>query len=390
MGMSHTADAIIIGGGTVGCWTAYFLAQMKFGRVIVLDRDDLGSGASSRAAGAVRQQGGLPVTVKLGMLSHDFYCALSNEIGVDAGFRETGYVVAATTEEEKRLAEARVPMQRELGLEVRAIEATEVKRFFPFMNTADILAATYCATDGYVLPAKLVRAYTVALVRSGIRFYEHCEVIGLVTEGGRVRGVETTQGHFEAPVVVNAGGPWAGMIAERFGVTVPAKGTRLHVYVTSPRSEFASVPPMFFDVAQGAYFRHEEGGLLVSITDPEEGSSERRDIKWEFLERMRAIMERRVPLLRDTPLSRIWVGTIDYTVDHLPIIDEVPGVKGLFAVTAGGAGMMWGPGVARLAAELISQGETKSADIHMLRLDRFDAQGNSKYFDPLALPFPKE
>ncbi|MBI3303581.1 MAG: FAD-binding oxidoreductase, partial [Deltaproteobacteria bacterium] len=334
--------------------------------------------------------GGLPITVKLGMMSRDFYRALSSEVGVDAGFRETGYVVAATTEVEKQLAEARVPMQRELGLDVRLIDALEVKRFFPFMHTAGILTATYCPTDGYILPPKLVRSYTVALVRSGIPFYEHCEVTGLLTERGRVRGVETTRGRFEAPVVVNAGGPWAGAIAERFGVTVHAKGARHQIYVTAPRPEFAAVPPMFFDVAQGVYFRHEEGGLLIGMSDPEEEPSERKDFDWDYLEKVGKDMEKRISLLKDTPISRVWVGTIDYTVDHLPIIDEVPGVKGLFTVTAGGAGMMWGPGVARLASELIAQGQTKSADIAMLRLDRFDAQGNSKYFDPMALPFPKK
>jgi sarcosine oxidase subunit beta len=387
---THTADAIIVGGGTIGCWTAYFLTQAHFGRVVVLERGDLGSGASGRAAGIVRQQGGLPITVKLGMLSRDFYRALSDEVGVDAGFRETGYVVAATTEAEKQLAEARVPMQRELGLDVQLIEAQEVKRFFPFMHTEGILTATYCPTDGYILPPKLVRAYTVALVRRGIAFYEHCEVTGLISGAGRVRGVETTQGRFEAPVVVNAGGPWAGAIAERFGLTVPAKGARHQIYVTAPRAEFAQVPPMFFDVAQGVYFRHEEGGLLIGMSNPEEEPSERMDIDWEYLAKVRTDMEKRVPLLRDTPLSRVWAGTIDYTVDHLPILDEIPGVAGLFTVTAGGAGMMWGPGVARLAAELITQGQSKSADISMLRLDRFDAQGKSKYFDPMALPFPKK
>ena len=95
-----TADVIVVGGGTIGCWIAYLLTQAKFGRVVVLDRGDLGSGASSRAAGVVRQQGGLPITVQLGMLSRGFYRALSAEVGVDAGFRETGYVVAATTETE--------------------------------------------------------------------------------------------------------------------------------------------------------------------------------------------------------------------------------------------------------------------------------------------------
>jgi sarcosine oxidase subunit beta len=387
---TYAADAVVVGGGTIGCWTAYFLTRAKFGRVVVLDRGDLGGGASSRAAGVVRQQGGLPITVTLGMLSRDFYRALADEVGVDAGFRETGYVVVATTEAEKQLAEARVPMQRDLGLDVRLIDASEVKRFFPFMHTEGILTATYCPTDGYILPPKLVRSYTVALVRSGIPFYEHCEVTGLLTEGGRVRGVEATRGRFEAPVVVNAGGPWAGALARRFGVTVPAKGARHQVYVTAPRPEFAPVPPMFFDVAQGVYFRHEEGGLLVGMSDPEEEPGERTDIDWDYLTRVRADLETRIPLLRDTPLSRVWVGTIDYTVDHLPIIDEVPGVKGLFAVTAGGAGMMWGPEVARLAAELIAQGRANSADITMLRLGRFDAQGNSKYFDPMALPFPKK
>ena len=151
---------------------------------------------------------------------------------------------------------------------------------------------------------------------------------------------------------------------------------------------------MVFDLVAGLYWRLEEGGLLFGWSDPDEQPGEARAIDWAAYERYREQLARYVPLTHDLGLRRIWAATIDYTPDHLPILG--PAVRpdgttigGVTIASAAGHGMMWGPGVARVAADLAVHGRTELIDIGDLGLDRFDSDGRSRLApDPIALPFP--
>jgi len=151
---------------------------------------------------------------------------------------------------------------------------------------------------------------------------------------------------------------------------------------------------MVFDIGAGLYWRLEERGLLFGWSDPDETPGEARRIDWDFYDAMRARLGAFVPVTVGLGLRRIWVATIDYTPDHLPIIgpgldaDGRP-VAGLTIASPGGHGMMWGPAVARVAADLAIRGERDLVDVTDLGLDRFDADGRSRLAaDPIALPFP--
>jgi sarcosine oxidase subunit beta len=151
---------------------------------------------------------------------------------------------------------------------------------------------------------------------------------------------------------------------------------------------------MVFDIGDGLYWRLEEGGLLFGWSDPDERPGEARAIDWAAYDRARNRLAGFVPLTRDLGLRRIWAATIDYTPDHLPIIGPAltadgRRIDGVTVASAGGHGMMWGPGVARVAADLVLRGRTELIDVGDLGLDRFDAEGRSRLAsDPIALPFP--
>ena len=151
---------------------------------------------------------------------------------------------------------------------------------------------------------------------------------------------------------------------------------------------------MVFDVSAGLYWRPEEGGLLFGMSNPDEPPGEARSIDWTYLERMRRRLAELVPATAALELRRIWSATIDYTPDHLPILGPVLGAEGPLAdsvvASAGGHGMMWGPGVSRAAADLALRGSTDVVDARPLGLDRFDEHGHSRLDpDPIALPFPE-
>jgi sarcosine oxidase subunit beta len=395
--LPRTADAVVVGGGTIGAWCAYFLAQAGLGRVVLLEKGTLGSGASSRAAGVVRMQGGTPEAVRLGQWSRDFYRSQHDELGTDSGFVQQGYLLPCFTGAEVSAARARMAMQTGLGLPVRWLEPAEVDAVSPTLAPGQTLGGTFCAEDGFITPPRNVTAYTVALIRSGVQVFERVAFEGLLRDGagGRVTGVQTSAGPVRTGTVVLTGGPKLAEVGRRAGIRIPAGGVRHQVAVTErhPDLDPARVP-MVFDLAAGLYWRPEEGGLLFGMSNPAEPPGDNRGVDQEYFGLMRARLSQLVPVTADLPLRRVWAATIDFTPDHLPIIgpgldpDGGP-VDGVTVASAAGAGMMWGPAVARATADVALTGGTEVADVSGLGLDRFDEAGRSKLEpDPIALPFP--
>ncbi len=393
-GPPDTADVVVVGGGTVGSWCAYFLRCDGL-RVTLLEQGTLGQGASSRAAGVVRAQGGTPEAVRLAQWSRAFYLRQHEELGIDSGFTAQGYLLPCFTESEVPAARERLIMQRELGLNVAWLSPDEVDERNPTLARGQTLGGTFCPDDGYLTPPRNVTAYAVALAISGVDVRERTAFTGLAREGGRVTGVATSTGVISAGSVVLTGGPQLAAVGRQAGLRIPVGGARHQVAVTEPHPDLhPSRVPMVFDLAAGLYWRPEEGGLLFGMSNPAEPPGEARAVDEPYLARMRARLQHLVPVTAGLGLRRLWAATIDYTPDHLPIIgpalDPDGPVPGVTVAAAGGAGMMWGPGVARAAADLVLTGRSAVVDTAGLGLDRFDSQGRSKLAaDPIALPFPE-
>ena len=399
--MTDRADLVVVGAGTVGGWASVFARADGIGRVVVLERGLAGQGASSRAAGIVRGQGGTPATVALGRWSIDFYTGQGPAYGTDSGFRRHGYLILAVTEDDERAGRERVAMQHAAGLEVSWLGAAEA------VTTAVTLApdghrgGSFAAADGSIDPPRNVRAYLLAMHAAGVELRERTAFRGLRTavtrDGGtRVVGVETDAGPIETDRVLLTGGPGLRAVGRLAGVRIPVGAARHTVAVLEPHPAFAvETMPMVFDIGAGLYWRLEEGGLLFGWSNPAEIPGEATSIDWAFYEAMRARLAALVPVTRDLGLRKIWAATIDYTPDHLPIVgpaldgDGAP-IEGVTVASPGGHGMMWGPGVSRVAADIIVRGETTLIDASELGLDRFDAEGRSRLAtDPIALPFPE-
>jgi sarcosine oxidase subunit beta len=391
----RSADAVVVGGGTIGAWTAWFLRRAGVGEVVLVERDTLGQGASSRAAGMVRAQGGTEAAVRLGLFSRDFYAGQQAELGIDSGFVAQGYFMPCFTEPEIEVAHARIAMQQALGLDVWWVGGDEVDAMNPAMAPGQTLGASYAPGDGYIDPPRNVLAYTAALFTAGVRVCERTAFTGLAVEGGHVVGVHTSAGDIATSRVVLTGGPTLAAVGAAAGVRIPSGGARHQVVITEPHPDFAADRlPMVFDLASGIYWRPSESGLMWGMSNPDEAPGEARSFDEGYFAVMAKRMATLVPATTEVGLRKQWAATIDFTPDHLPILGpalrdgEVLG--GAFVAAAGGHGMMWGPGVARAAADLALTGETDVLDVTDLGLDRFDADGRSRLApDPIALPFPE-
>jgi sarcosine oxidase subunit beta len=395
--MTETADAVVVGGGTIGAWCAYFLRQAGLARVILLEKGLLGEGASSRAAGVVRLQGGTPEAVRLSQWSRAFYLRQRDEIGTDSGFTEQGYLLPCFTEAEVAAAHSRMEMQAALGLPVRWLDPGEADAANPALAPGQTLGGTFCDQDGFIAPPRNVAAYTVALIRGGVEVREHVAFLGLGGDGTRsaegfsAGSVETSQGRISAGLVVLTGGPKLAEVGRRAGLRIPAGGVRHQVAVTErhPDLDPARVP-MVFDLADGLYWRPEEGGLLFGMSNPDEPPGDNREVDEGYLATMRTRLAALVPATAGLGLRRVWAATIDYTSDHMPIIGRAPGLEHVTVAGAAGAGMMWGPGLARATADVALTGASDVLDTSQLGLDRFDEAGRSRLAtDPIALPFPE-
>ena len=393
--MVSTADAVVVGGGTVGAWCAYFLRTSGLERVVLLEQDRLGQGASSRAAGVVRTQGGTPWAVRLGEWSRRFYLSQADLLTIDSGFTPHGYVLPCFSSADVTAAHERMAMQNSLGLDVRWLEPADVDRLNPAMAAGKTLGGTFCAEDGYLHPPRNVAAYAHALAVSGVVVLERTSFTGLDVTGGAVTGVQTSAGPITAPLVVLTGGPELAAVGRLAGVTIPAGAVRHQVAVTEPHPDLApSRLPMVFDLSVGLYWRPEDGGMLFGMSNPDEPPGEARSVDTAYLERIRERLHELVPVTARLGLRRTWAATIDYTPDHLPIIGPAIAsgqiINGATVASAGGAGMMWGPGIARAAADVALTGSSPVVQTADLGLDRFDEHGHSRLAtDPIALPFPE-
>ena len=393
------ADLVVVGAGTIGGWASVSAAGDGAGRIVVLEAGLAGQGASSRAAGIVRAQGGTPTTVALGRWSIDFYRRQAAELGTDSGFRELGYLILAVTEDDERAGRERVAMQRREGLAVEWLSSEAAGARIPTLSPNGHRGGSFLASDGHIDPPRNVRAYSLAMQRAGVELRERTAFTGLRTAplpggGSRVIGVETSGGPIATERVLLTGGPGLRAVGRLAGLRMTAGAVRHTVAVLEPHEAFSASQPMVFDIGAGLYWRLEEGGLLFGWSDPNDQPGEAREIDWAMFEAMRERLAGFVPVTRGLGVRRIWAATIDFTPDHLPILG--PGltpdgsvVEGLTVASAGGHGMMWGPAVARVAADLALRGRTELIDVTDLGLDRFDAGGRSRLAtDPIALPFP--
>lgn len=401
MAKRDAADLVVVGAGTVGGWASVFAREAGVERVVAIDRDLVGLGASSRAAGMVRAQGGSPDTVRLGSWSIGFYEGQSERYGTDSGFVGRGYVILAVSATDERAARERIEMQRSTGLDARWVDADEVRRLIPSMaGGTGFRGGSYVPTDGWVDPPRNVRAYSLAMQGAGVSVREGVAFTGLRARAGRggrrvITGVETTAGTIATGRVLLTGGPAMQAVAKVAGARAWVGYARHQVVVTEASEALhADTTAMAFDIAKGIYWRPEEGGFLWGMSNPDEEPGPGRSIDWDYLRRMERRLHRLVPATRGLGIKKAWAATIEYTPDHLPltgplVLRDGAELKGASIASACGHGMMWGPAVSRIAVDLLLEDRTDVVENpERFRMDRFDDQGRSPFIDPVALPFP--
>ena len=382
--MNSQANVIIIGGGVIGTSIAYHLTKAGCRDIIVLEKNYIGSGSTEKCPGGIRQQFSSEINIRLSMESIEFFKHFEEKTGHSADFHQDGYLILAITEQELKAFRQNVDLQRRIGVEVYPLSPGEAKKILPPLNIEDVLGATYCSTDGYADPYSVVQGFASAARSLGARILEDVEVGGLEIKGGKVRRVLTTKGEFEAPVVINAAGPYAAQIGKMADVDIPIRPSRRHVFVTEPLPDQLNKPnklggrnhPMVIDFSNGFWFRREGPALIFGMSNPDEAEGFDTSVDWDFLANSLAeVACHRLPLLGDIGITRGQAGLHSDTPDYHAILGKAPEMEGFYlACGFSGHGFMHSPAVGRLMSELILEERTPSPDIRPLRVERFQEQ----------------
>jgi sarcosine oxidase subunit beta len=366
------SDVVVVGAGVEGSSIAYQCAKRGLS-VTLVEAREVACAASGASAGGVRQQGRDPRELPIALRAIAMWPSLSDELGADLEYYQDGHLTLVVDEADLPALEASVARQRDGGLDLRMLYGDEVRAVAPHV-APDVLAGSYCPTDGHANPIATTRAFAAAAVRAGARLLERTPATALLTDGSRVRGVMTPAGPLEADWVVIAAGAWSAGLCAAIGVTLPVQARAPQMMLTTPM-------PHALDPVVGCVgkllslkqLRHGHyligGGWPASVyLDVERpiGRNQHNSVAGSARASSSVWL-----LLRNTGVVRVWAGLEAETEDVVPILGAVPGVDGLLLATGfSGHGFALAPYIGVLLADLIASGAT-AIPLDELSLARF-------------------
>jgi sarcosine oxidase subunit beta len=370
--MEKSADIIIVGGGIIGISIAYHLALKKAGRIILLEKGQLGEGSTSRCVGGIRTQFSTEINILFSLESIKTFERFKEEFGIDPEFKRIGYLFLATTESEMGVFKENIKLQRKFGIPVEILTSDEIKARWSYLRVDDILGGTFCPWDGYGGPNEVLSGFVSGAKRAGVRIYEGAEVVGISIFKRKVKGVRTKLEEISTPIVINAGGPFASSIGEVAGVKIPVKPLRRQIFITAPFHLTDQTIPLTIDFHRGWYFRQEMSGLLLSGPLDSEPSFN-LNVDYESMAEASENAMYRVPALEKARIANGWAGLYEISPDHHAILGKVPEIEGFILANGfSGHGFQHSPAVGKVIAELVTEGKAKTINIAPLSIERFE------------------
>ncbi len=373
MAFPTSARVVIVGGGVIGVSIAYHLARVGVRDVVLLERDSLGAGSTSRAAGGIRAQFSDPLNISIALRSMAAYRRFAADFGQEIDLHTTGYLFLLSRPEDVAAFERSVALQNEFGVPSRMIDPVAAQRLSPLIEIDGLLAASYSPDDGHCTPESVVLGYATAARRLGARLITQCEVTGIRVADGEIRAVDTNRGTLAASTVICAAGAWSATIGDMVGVRLPVVPYRRQLAFTDRIDPDVPVP-MTLDFSSALYFRREGRGLLVGLSDPDEqpGFETRQSGTW--LAKTTEALAARAPRLLDVGLAGGWAGLYEVTPDHNALLGEAAGVgRFLYATGFSGHGFMQAPAVGEIVADLVRE-RPPFVDVHALHAERFSGR----------------
>src|SRR5262250_3384906 len=363
------ARAVIIGGGIIGCSTAYHLAKLGCKVVVLLERHKLTSGSTWHAAGLVGQLRSSANITQLLKYSGELYDKLERETGQATGWKQNGGLRLACNAERMTEIKRQATTAHSFGLEMHLLSPAEAKKLWPIMDISDLVGAAFLPTDGQANPADIAQALAKGARAGGAQFVEDCPVTAVAVRNGEVYSVTTPQGPIRCSILVNCAGQWAREVGRLSGVSVPLQSVRHQYMVTEPIDGVPRDLPTLRDPDRLIYFKEEVGGLVM-------GGYEPNPIAWagggipegfhfallesnqDHFEPLMAQALARVPALETAGIKRFINGPESFTPDGNFILGEAPELRHFYVGAGFNAfGIASAGGAGRALAEWVVGGE---------------------------------
>ena len=372
--MRSAADAVIIGGGVMGCSLLYYMARRGANRTLLLERSVLGAGSTGLSQAICRMHYSNPITASMAWSSLQVYSNFGEQVGGDSGFVKTGYLVVVEDIDRSSL-ELNIAMQQELGINVGLINQAELRELAPMLETYEGEGMAWEPESGYANPYLVTTSYAAAARNLGAEVLTRAEATGIEISGGRVRSVMTDQGRIDTPVAVVAAGPWANRVMAGVGVEFPLIPVRHQVAMATRPADRLPEHPIVGDIAQSFSFRPESPTLTMVGYAENEVELDNYDQGIDQSEASDALQKliRRMPDMSESYIRGGWSGLFTTTPDWHPILDRVPGVEGLYCMVGfSGHGFKLAPAIGQAMSELVLDGAASSVDLAPLRFSRFE------------------
>jgi 4-methylaminobutanoate oxidase (formaldehyde-forming) len=382
MSLPDRAQIVVIGGGIIGCSTAYHLARDHKADVLLLEQGQLTSGSTWHAAGLVGQLRSSASITQVLKYSVELYKRLAEETGLETGWKMTGCLRLATTPDRWTEFRRLATTARSFGMEMHLISPDEVKRMWPLMDTSDLIGASWLPTDGQASPSDITRSLAKGARMHGATLVEGVRVTGFRMEGPRIVAVETTQGEVLCDKVVNCGGQWARQIGAMAGIEVPLQPVKHQYIITEALPGLSTDAPTIRDPDRRTYFKEEVGGLVMGGYEPDPQPWTTGDVPndWEFRlfdddwDHFAQHMEQaiaRVPALAEAGVKQMINGPESFTPDGNFILGRAAECANMYVGAGFNAfGIASGGGAGWVLADWVMAGEAPM-DLWVVDIRRF-------------------
>lgn len=360
---TESFDAVVLGGGAVGCATLFHLARLGCRRALLLERGELAGGTTAQSSGILRTYYSVRPNVAVARAAlamfQDFRALLEDE-EADCGLVRTGYLAVAPEGGAGEALRRTIAAQQELGIAARLVDSAEARALHPWLDLSDIAVCGYEAQAGFADPYMTAQAFARAARRRGAVVRQGTPALGLLHEGGRVRGVRTATGEIAAGVVISTLNVWSPLLRGWVGAEIPCHASRHLVASFAADAPYTRALPVVKDFASPLmlYSRPHAGAEILvgagdageEVCDPDGGTG---DIPLDWVAEVGAQLAHRMPrFAAHGRFVRAWAGLYDTTPDWNPVLGPLPGVAGLLvAFGFSGHGFKLSPMVGRMLAQ---------------------------------------
>lgn len=362
------ARIVIIGGGIVGCSTAYHLTKLGYTDLVLLERKELGSGTTWAAAGLIAQLRQNQEMTNLARYATELYPALGDETGVPTGYVKTGALGVCQTEDRRREWLRGSAMAAAFGVEMYEISLREAEEMVPGMSSKGLVAAFYLPNDGQTNPLETARSMVTGAKMRGAKVFEDVRVTGIKVKKGVACGVTTEHGDIDSEIVINCAGMWGRQVGKMVGVSIPLHAAEHMHAITTPIEGLKNIFPCVRDFDGRTYFKADNGAILwggfEAVAKPWGMKGIPDNLKftelaedWEQFEPFTQCGLERFPCLETAEVRHLSVVPESFTPDNAFMIGEAPGIKNFFVGCGmNSVGIAGAAGVGRALAQWIDQG----------------------------------